>query len=56
MVNGDNLCVYTDGLIEVRNRAHEFFGPELFAPARLHDDATVVVLCRAEAGASPSPG
>ena len=81
MTTGDNLCAYTDGLIEVRNTAREFFGPErllelirgarceeapiavkrvldeveLFAPARLHDDATIVVLCRAEAGAPPSP-
>jgi serine phosphatase RsbU (regulator of sigma subunit)/CHASE3 domain sensor protein len=70
---GDNLCAYTDGLIEVRNASREFFGPkrlaqlvrgsrcdeagavvqrvldevELFAPGRLHDDATIVVLCRA---------
>ena len=68
----DTLCVYTDGLIEVRNEAHEFFGPErlvelvqgarcdeapavvkrcldevqIFAPGGLHDDATIVVVCR----------
>ena len=72
MAPGDNLCAYTDGLIEVRNGAREFFGPErlralirgsrcdqapaivklcldeaqLFAGGRMHDDATIVVLCR----------
>jgi sigma-B regulation protein RsbU (phosphoserine phosphatase) len=71
---GDNLCAYTDGLIETRNGDQEFFGPErvvallagarcdeaaavvkrcieeveLFSPEGLHDDATIVVLCRAE--------
>jgi sigma-B regulation protein RsbU (phosphoserine phosphatase) len=71
---GDNLCAYTDGLIETRNDDAEFFGPErlvtllqgarcdeapavvkrcideveLFSPAGLRDDATIVVLCRAE--------
>ena len=71
---GDNLCAYTDGLIETRNPDHEFFGPErliellqgsrcdeapavvkrtideveLFSPGGLRDDATIVVLCRAE--------
>lgn len=75
MAPGDNLCAYTDGLIETRNDAQEFFGPErliellqgarcadapaivkrcideveLFAPEGLLDDATIVVLCRAEA-------
>jgi serine phosphatase RsbU (regulator of sigma subunit)/CHASE3 domain sensor protein len=78
---GDNLCAYTDGLVEVRNTDQEFFGPErlvdlirgarcdeapaivkrvldeveLFAPGRLHDDATIVVLCRAAAGPGPAP-
>lgn len=78
---GDNLCAYTDGLIEVRNEHREFFGPErlvdlikgarcdeapaivkrvlddveAFAPGRLHDDATIVVLCRAEAATPPTP-
>jgi len=78
---GDDLCVYTDGLIEVRNRHREFFGPdrllelvrgargeeaavvvkhvldevELFAPGRLHDDATILVLCRTEGGVPRSP-
>ena len=28
---GDTLCVYTDGLVEVRNHAAEFFGPERLA-------------------------
>lgn len=28
---GDTLCAYTDGLIEVRNHAAEFFGPERLA-------------------------
>jgi serine phosphatase RsbU (regulator of sigma subunit)/CHASE3 domain sensor protein len=71
---GDNLCAYTDGLIETRNPTDEFFGPErlvallqgarcdeapavvkrcideveLFSPDGLRDDATIVVLCRAE--------
>lgn len=71
---GDNLCAYTDGLIETRNADNEFFGPErlvtllqgarcdeapavvkrcideveLFSPQGLRDDATIVVLCRAE--------
>jgi serine phosphatase RsbU (regulator of sigma subunit) len=70
---GDNLCAYTDGLIETRNDDNEFFGPErlvvllqgarcdeapavvkrcideveLFSPDGLRDDATIVVLCRA---------
>jgi serine phosphatase RsbU (regulator of sigma subunit)/CHASE3 domain sensor protein len=69
---GDNLCAYTDGLIETRNTDNDFFGPqrlvgllqgarcdqaqavvkrvidevELFSPAGLRDDATIVVLCR----------
>jgi serine phosphatase RsbU (regulator of sigma subunit)/CHASE3 domain sensor protein len=80
MAPGDNLCAYTDGLVEVRNAEREFFGPErlvdlirgarcdeapaivkrvldeveLFAPGRLHDDATIVVLCRAAAGPVPA--
>jgi serine phosphatase RsbU (regulator of sigma subunit)/CHASE3 domain sensor protein len=71
---GGNLCAFTDGVIETRNAANDFFGPdrlvdllrsarcdeadavvkrcmdevELFSPAGLHDDATIVVLCRAE--------
>ncbi len=71
---GDNLCAYTDGLIETRNPDNEFFGPERlvdllhgarcdqapavvrrcideverFSPGGLRDDATIVVLCRAE--------
>ena len=74
MAPGDNLCAYTDGLIETRNVDNEFFGPErlvellqgarcaeapavvkrcideveLFSPDGLRDDATIVVLCRAE--------
>ena len=76
---GDNLCAYTDGLVEVRNDAREFFGPErlralvsgarceaaasivkrcldeaeAFAAGRMHDDATIVVLCRPD-GTSPA--
>jgi serine phosphatase RsbU (regulator of sigma subunit)/CHASE3 domain sensor protein len=72
MEPGDNLCAYTDGLIEIRNADREFFGPErlrslirgsrcdqaaaivqrcldeaeLFTAGRIHDDATIVVLCR----------
>jgi sigma-B regulation protein RsbU (phosphoserine phosphatase) len=71
---GDNLCAYTDGLIENRNGENVFFGPErliallqgarcdeapavvkrcideveVFSPDGLRDDATIVVLCRAE--------
>lgn len=74
MAPGDNLCAYTDGVIEIRNVDNEFFGPErlvellqgarcaeapavvkrcideveLFSPDGLRDDATIVVLCRAE--------
>ncbi len=74
MARGDNLCAYTDGVTESRNRAGMFFGPtrlvgiligarsdvapavvkrcvdevELFSPGGLRDDATIVVLCRAE--------
>jgi sigma-B regulation protein RsbU (phosphoserine phosphatase) len=75
---GDNLCAYTDGLIESRNPSNEFFGPErlvallqgarcdeapavvkrcideveLFSPEGLRDDATIVVLCRADDSAT----
>jgi serine phosphatase RsbU (regulator of sigma subunit) len=74
MFLGDNLCAYTDGLIETRNVENAFFGPErlitllqgarcdeapsvvkrcideveIFSPDGLRDDATIVVLCRAE--------
>jgi serine phosphatase RsbU (regulator of sigma subunit)/CHASE3 domain sensor protein len=74
MAHGDNLCAYTDGVLESRNRAGMFFGStrlvgiligarsdsapavvkrcvdevELFSPGGLRDDATIVVLCRAE--------
>lgn len=77
---GDNLCAYTDGVIETRSPENEFFGPErlvellqrarcdeapavvkrcideveLFSPDGLRDDATIVVLCRAEE--SPTQG
>jgi serine phosphatase RsbU (regulator of sigma subunit)/CHASE3 domain sensor protein len=72
LASGDNLCAYTDGMIETRNPDRVFFGPrrlvellqgarcdeahavvkrcidevELFAADGLHDDATIVVLCR----------
>ena len=75
---GDNLCAYTDGLIETRNGEQEFFGPdrlvellqgsrceeaaavvartidevEQFSPDGLLDDATIVVLCRADESAT----
>ena len=78
----DTLCVYTDGLIEVRNPASEFFGPErlielvqgarcdeapavvkrcldevqVFAPGGLHDDATIVVVCRPDVESPESSG
>jgi serine phosphatase RsbU (regulator of sigma subunit)/CHASE3 domain sensor protein len=45
----DTLCVYTDGLIEVRNEAHEFFGPErlveLVQSARRDEAPAVVKRC-----------
>ena len=82
MSPGDNLCAYTDGVIEIRNADNEFFGPERlrdlirrsrrddapaivkrcldeaqsFSPGRMRDDATIVVLCRAEIDASSSWG
>jgi serine phosphatase RsbU (regulator of sigma subunit)/CHASE3 domain sensor protein len=75
MAPGDNLCAYTDGVVETRNDEAELFGPdrlvallggarcteapvvvkrcldevELFSPAGLRDDVTIVVLCRADA-------
>jgi serine phosphatase RsbU (regulator of sigma subunit)/CHASE3 domain sensor protein len=78
----DNLCIYTDGLIEIRNAEREFFGPErlqalirgsrcdqapnivkrcldeaqLFAGGRMHDDATIVVLCRPKLDSSTVAG
>jgi serine phosphatase RsbU (regulator of sigma subunit)/CHASE3 domain sensor protein len=45
----DTLCVYTDGLIEVRNDEHEFFGPErlveLVQGARSDEAAAIVKRC-----------
>jgi serine phosphatase RsbU (regulator of sigma subunit)/CHASE3 domain sensor protein len=75
---GENLCAYTDGLIETRNGDEQFFGAdrliellrgarcdeasvvvkrcldevELFSPDGLRDDATIVVLCRADESAT----
>jgi sigma-B regulation protein RsbU (phosphoserine phosphatase) len=69
---GETLCIYTDGLIEARDDANAFFGPErlvslldearcdeavavvkrcldevdVFSPAGLRDDVTIVVMCR----------
>ncbi len=45
----DNLCVYTDGLIETRNADNEFFGPErlvdLLEGARCDQAPAVVKRC-----------
>jgi sigma-B regulation protein RsbU (phosphoserine phosphatase) len=69
---GDTIAIYTDGVVEARNRMREEFGTErladlvcdvscedaaaiakrvideiaVFAPDRLADDATIVLLCR----------
>jgi serine phosphatase RsbU (regulator of sigma subunit)/CHASE3 domain sensor protein len=46
---GDNLCAYTDGLIETRNSDNEFFGPqrlvELLQGARCDEAQSVVKRC-----------
>ena len=46
---GDNLCAFTDGLIEIRNTAREFFGPErlvsLLQTVRCDEAPTVVKRC-----------
>ena len=46
---GDNLCAYTDGLIETRNVDNEFFGPErlvaLLQGARCDEAPAVVKRC-----------
>jgi serine phosphatase RsbU (regulator of sigma subunit)/CHASE3 domain sensor protein len=46
---GDNLCAYTDGLIETRNVLKEFFGPErlvdLLKGARCDEAPAVVKRC-----------
>lgn len=46
---GDNLCAYTDGLIETRNVDKEFFGPErlvlLLQGARCDEAPAVVKRC-----------
>jgi serine phosphatase RsbU (regulator of sigma subunit)/CHASE3 domain sensor protein len=46
---GDNLCAYTDGLIETRNGDNEFFGPErlvsLLQGARCDEAPAVVKRC-----------
>jgi serine phosphatase RsbU (regulator of sigma subunit)/CHASE3 domain sensor protein len=46
---GDNLCAYTDGLIETRNVDDEFFGPErlvlLLRGARCDEAPAVVKRC-----------
>ena len=46
---GDTLCVYTDGLVEVRNDINEFFGPERLAAlvqgARCDEAPAVVKRC-----------
>jgi serine phosphatase RsbU (regulator of sigma subunit)/CHASE3 domain sensor protein len=49
MAPGDNLCAYTDGLIESRNVDNEFFGPErlveLLQGARCAEAPAVVKRC-----------
>jgi sigma-B regulation protein RsbU (phosphoserine phosphatase) len=49
---GDNLCAYTDGLIEVRNGDNEFFGPdrlvELLQGSRCDQAQAVVKHCMDE--------
>ena len=49
MAAGDNLCAYTDGLLETRNAANEFFGPErlvsLLEGARCDEAPAVVKRC-----------
>jgi sigma-B regulation protein RsbU (phosphoserine phosphatase) len=46
---GENLCAYTDGLIETRNHEQEFFGPdrlvELLRGARCEEAGAVVTRC-----------
>jgi CHASE3 domain sensor protein len=46
---GDNLCAYTDGLTETRNRDNEFFGPdrlvELLQGSRCDQAPAVVKRC-----------
>ena len=46
---GDNLCAYTDGLIETRNPANGFFGPErlveLLRGSRCDEAPAVVKRC-----------
>jgi serine phosphatase RsbU (regulator of sigma subunit) len=46
---GENLCTYTDGLIETRNVDNEFFGPErlvtLLEGARCDQAPAVVKRC-----------
>jgi sigma-B regulation protein RsbU (phosphoserine phosphatase) len=46
---GDNLCAYTDGLIETRNPEQEFFGPdrlvELLQGSRCDEADAVVLRC-----------
>jgi sigma-B regulation protein RsbU (phosphoserine phosphatase) len=50
---GDNLCVYTDGLIEIRNAERAFFGPdrvrELVRGSRCEQAAAIVQRCLDEA-------
>ena len=53
MEPGDSLCAYTDGLIEIRNAAREFFGPErlqeLVRGTRCEEAPVIVKLCLDEA-------
>jgi serine phosphatase RsbU (regulator of sigma subunit)/CHASE3 domain sensor protein len=53
MEPGDNLCAYTDGLVEIRNAEREFFGPErlsaLIRGSRCDQAPAIVQRCLDEA-------
>ena len=53
MEPGDNLCAYTDGVIEIRNVDNEFFGPErlrdLLRRSRCDEAPAIVKRCLDEA-------
>ena len=55
MEPGDNLCAYTDGVIEIRNADSEFFGPErlrdLIRGSRCDQAPAIVKRCLDEARA-----
>jgi serine phosphatase RsbU (regulator of sigma subunit) len=53
MEPGANLCVYTDGVIEIRSSDREFFGPDrlraLVRGSRFDEAPAIVKLCLDEA-------